>query len=819
MSDMFETPAQPFEISALPPHLSERVREIQKAPLKIGSDFVLYWMHHAVRSHENPALDTALSVAHRLKLPVLVYQGLGGRHPFNSDRHHTFIMEGAREVQRHLQDRQIAYAFYLGRQPAKPTPLRSLARRAAIVITEDFPAPPLPKWTQQLAGRIDTALWAVDCACIVPMRLIKNAFARAYAFRNHTQKEYERRLMQDWQDVEIPCEYYQGELGFESIDFANADIAELCAQCEIDHTIPPVKHTPGGSSAGYARWEQFKDHGLKRYARLRNDATAVFPRGVSRLSAYLHHGQVSPFRIAREAARVGSDGAAKFLDELLIWRELAHHFCFHHKNLETLDALPQWAQQTLQDHSDDPRVAIYSWEKLCRGLTGDPLWDAAQKSLLVHGELHNNVRMTWGKAFLNWARHPQAALDLMIDLNHRYALDGNDANSYGGLLWCMGLFDRPFKPERPIIGSLRPRSTKDHAKRIGMAKYAAKVKGPATGKPLKVAIVGAGISGLFAARTLADQGHRVQMFEQTDRPGGRIATYTVSTYAFDTGAQYLTVRDDRLKRYVASWRMDGIVQPWNGRVMVIKDDRLLDEKRVTERWVGTPTMDAIPAHLAAGIGIYYNVTVKSVDKPQNRWQLIDQHQHVYEPYDAVIIAAPPPQAIHLLKSSPQLYNQVSQVAMQPCLAVLAAFEKPLNLPFDAAFVHDSHLKWVARNNSKPRRPAAECWVFHAAAQYSKANAGTDDVSIAQSLMDVFFKSINHAVIEPTYQCLGHWPSAAAVNPLNVGCLWDKERKIGLCGDWCQMSRFEGAALSGMAIAGRILSAVDEVSIHQKEMID
>jgi deoxyribodipyrimidine photolyase len=118
------------------------------------------------------------------------------------------------------------------------------------------------------------------------------------------------------------------------------------------------------------------------------------------------------------------------------------------------------------DHQDDPREAVYSWERLYRGQTGDTLWDVAQKSLLIHGELHNNVRMTWGKTFLNWTRHPQDALDLMIDLNHRFALDGNDPNSYGGLLWCLGLFDRPFKPERPVIGTLRPRSTKDHAKRL-----------------------------------------------------------------------------------------------------------------------------------------------------------------------------------------------------------------------------------------------------------------------------------------------------------------------------------------------------------------
>jgi deoxyribodipyrimidine photolyase len=162
-----------------------------------------------------------------------------------------------------------------------------------------------------------------------------------------------------------------------------------------------VTHTPGGSAAGYARWEKFKRHGLKSYNRLRNDAAVLFPKGVSRMSAYLHHGHLSPFRIAAEAVRDGSAGAVQFLDKMLIWRELAHHYCFHRKDLGTLDAIPQWARQTLMDHQDDRREAVYSWERLYHGQTGDTLWGAAQKSLLIHGELHNNVRMTWGMAILN----------------------------------------------------------------------------------------------------------------------------------------------------------------------------------------------------------------------------------------------------------------------------------------------------------------------------------------------------------------------------------------------------------------------------------
>jgi photolyase PhrII len=441
---------------SLPDHLRERTRALNTRPVEKNGAFVLYWMHHAARGHHNPALDAAIFTANRLDLPVLVYQGLGGRHPYNSDRHHTFILEGAREVQRELAERGIAYCFHLPTDPAAATPLKALMERAALTITEDFPAPPFNAWSSRLARTSSSTFWVVDTACLLPLQDMAVYHDRAYQFRDAARLEYKKRTVQPYRDLQSTTGVFQGHLGFDGLDLASADIADLCARCRIDHTVGPVAHTRGGASSGYRRWEVFKQHGLASYADMRNDAAAAFPLGVSRMSAYLHHGHVSPFRIARQAALAGGPGARKFLDELLIWRELAHHFCFHHAAPGTLGALPAWAMQTLEDHRQDRRKVIFDWDALSRARTGDPLWDAAQRSLIIHGELHNNVRMTWGKAILQWTRSPEEALQTMIALNHRYALDGNDPNSYGGILWCMGLFDRAFHPEKPVIGTLRP---------------------------------------------------------------------------------------------------------------------------------------------------------------------------------------------------------------------------------------------------------------------------------------------------------------------------------------------------------------------------
>ena len=127
--------------------------------------------------------------------------------------------------------------------------------------------------------------------------------------------------------------------------------------------------------------------------------------------------------------------------------------------------LPAWARKTLADHGGDPRPRALTLDRLETAATGDAVWDAMQRSLIRHGELHNNLRMTWGKAFIPWAATPRDAFEWAMALNDRYALDGSDPNSYAGVAWCFGAFDGPKKPPTTkVTGSLRARPTSTHAR-------------------------------------------------------------------------------------------------------------------------------------------------------------------------------------------------------------------------------------------------------------------------------------------------------------------------------------------------------------------
>jgi photolyase PhrII len=793
-------------VSDLQPSLAERIVVLSPGEPRPRGEFVLYWAHHALRAHDNPALETAAALANRWKLPLLVYQGLGGRHRYNSDRHHRFILESARDFAKALESVGLRLHFHLPEDPVAPGPLRALVARSAATVSELYPVPPFPAWYERHTAAHPDGPWLlVDASCILPMPLSNKRPTRAYLFRKAYESEQRERASAVWPAPEAWPAAFEGDAGFEPFDLAGS-LDQAIARCRIDHSLPPVAGTPGGTDAGYRRWTDFLADGLGKYHRLRNDAT--LPHGVSRMSPYLHYGCVSPFRIAREALEQGGSGAEKFLDELLTWRELSHHFCHLSDSLESLDAIPDWAVRTLQEHRPAEPGRTYDWETLLRGRTGEPLWDLAQRSLLRRGELHNNVRMSWGKAFLPWAPRPERALKLMIDLNHRLALDGNDPNSYGGLLWCLGQFDRPF-PSAPVFGSVRRRSLAKHADRLDMGRYAHQVSVPAGGKRLRVAVIGAGLAGLTAARILQDQGHDVVVVEKARGAGGRSATRRHDEWRFDHGAQYFTARDPRFLRHVLAWQERGLAALWEGRIGVVENGRVQAAGQATQRFVGVPGMNAVSRELAAELSdCRFQWRVEGAAFEQDAWRLQEQGGGTLEA-EALVITTPPEQIGALLGQS-ALRDAVEQalepVAMRPCWALMAVLDRPLLEQWDAAFVNEGALAWVCGQASKPGRPRGAAWVLHATPEWSEAHLELEAGEAAERLLEAARELPGVEGFQVEHSAAHRWRYALAREPLDQQALWFGKQRLALAGDWCAGSRVEGAFLSGTAAAGRIMGS-------------
>ncbi len=804
-------------LSHLPEHLRERCL-VSTADTNDG-DYVLYWMRTAVRVDENPALDVARLLACKQGVPLLVYHAISEHYDYASDRHHTFMLEGARDVQQQFRDLDLDYAFHLATPQDRRPHLVTLAQQANCVVTELMPVDPPRRFVEALSNRVSTPIISVDTACVVPMTLVKKPFVRAFKYRSATKKQYAERLTRAWPTLDVVTERFPLEkLPFEPLEITSSSIPELVAQCEIDHAVAAVVDSRGGSQAGYERWNRFKEKGLRGYAKKRNNALVD---GVSRMSPYLHYGMVSPMRIARESAAIDNAGSEKYLDELLIWREMAYAFCFHRDDHDQWSAIPEWAQQTLENHAGDLRHEIYNWEQLARGETQDAFWNVAQKSLLRHGELHNNVRMTWGKALLDWLETPQQALQTIIDLNHRYALDGRDPASYGGILWCLGQFDRPFEPPQNILGTVRPRPTSQHASRLDTTKFLAKVNAPRHQPISRVAVIGAGISGLMAARTLQDHGLPVTVFEKSRGLGGRMATRRTDTAhaSFDHGSQYFRARDKRFQRYVDAWLQEGLIARW-------PDASLGDDQQIVKMeagkieplidaeasYVGVPAMNSLCKHLAREIEIHKQKRVGEILQDGPGWDLLDDEGASLGQFDRVIVAIPAEQAALLLHREAELVKQIHDVGFQPCWSVMAGFEQPLTDQWVGAFPQASSLAWIARNSTKPGRNGAfEHLVLHANADWSSEKEGSKPDAVAEELLLEFWRVSGIAPSAASDLNAHWWKYSTPTQRQTDGCYLNSTKTIAVCGDWAFNGRVEGAFLSGSAAAGRILGTLSPLS--------
>lgn len=458
-------------------------RPLADARLHFGSrtrpvpgEFVLYWIQTTMRSGDNPALNFAAERANELGVPLVAYQGLRPDYPWASDRFHTFVLESAIDMAADFADRGIPYGFHLEPhrltrdQPRPPSPLEALGRRAALVVTDYFPAFIVPRQTRRLRERIQAPVVAVDACTIVPMAHLSRQHSTARGFRTEVVAALPH-FLHPVGNVE-PRHTRTFEFPFESAVPAHGiGPAALAATCDIDHTVRPSTTIRGGQRAAQARLTAFLGTGLQRYAEDRGDPN--HPEAVSGLSPYLHFGNISPQDVLLAARAVAPpDQYARFQDELLVWRELAHNFCHHDPKHRTLDAVPAWARKELDDHADDPRPARYSLEELERGETASALWNAAQRCYVRDGIMPNYLRMLWGKAILHWSPDAATALGTMEHLNNKYALDGRDPNSYAGFHWILGKFDRPFY-RRPVFGTVRYMSLTAAEKKFDVKRWLA----------------------------------------------------------------------------------------------------------------------------------------------------------------------------------------------------------------------------------------------------------------------------------------------------------------------------------------------------------
>ena len=438
--------------------LAQRAFVANRVRTQPEGEYVLYWMQSTHRFEENWALRQAVLHADRLGKPLLVHQGLDPTYAHASDRIHTVILENARALHQRAESLGFRYQFVLRRQRDDDRRVVDrLAERAAIVVTDRFPTAGIAERTARFAARAPCRVDAVESHGIIAAgHFVKEEYA-ARTIRPKIAKVLDLALerVEDRPPSRALSDRLWHSLEVDRLDLDHADLAAEIAACEIDHSVPPVPFASGLVGA-HARLDHFCAHTLPDYAERRNEPSDT--DGSSRLSPYLHFGQISAAEVLRTVRATGhTESAKKFEDELVTWRELALNFCLMNPDHGKLKGLPDWVHRTMDAHKDDDREAIYTREELEGARTHDALWNAAQRELVRTGFMHNVTRMLWGKSVLLWTRRYKHALDHLIHLNNKYALDGRDPSSYGGIQWCFGKFDRPWF-DKPVWGVIRPMS-------------------------------------------------------------------------------------------------------------------------------------------------------------------------------------------------------------------------------------------------------------------------------------------------------------------------------------------------------------------------
>ncbi|MFW6437655.1 MAG: deoxyribodipyrimidine photo-lyase [Armatimonadota bacterium] len=439
-----------------------RLQELSDAPVR-DREFVLYWMQASQRARFNHALEYAARAADELKVPLVVGFGLHADYPEANARHFAFMLQGLQETEASLRERGIKLAV---RKAPPDEAAIEFSHRACMVVCDRGYLRHQKQWRRRVAEEADCRLVQVETDVVVPVEVASDK--EEYAARTIRPK-----LARHIDDYLVDLEQTGPERDSLDLGFNSADVTDweaALALLDVDDSVAPVDDYIGGTSNAERLLDEFIAERLAQYDERRNEPADNW---VSQMSPWLHFGQISPVYIASQVS--GHEGDEAYHEELIVRRELAINFCHYNPRYDSIEALPDWALETLAEHSGDERPYVYSSAELERAGTHDPYWNAAQMEMVLTGKMHNYMRMYWGKKILEWSEDPSDAHALIAWLNNKYELDGRDPVSWGNFAWIFGKHDRPWQ-EREIVGKIRWMAASGLERKFEIDAYVEKIR-------------------------------------------------------------------------------------------------------------------------------------------------------------------------------------------------------------------------------------------------------------------------------------------------------------------------------------------------------
>lgn len=311
----------------------------------------------------------------------------------------------------------------------------------------------------------------------------------------------------------------------------------------------------------------------------------------------------------------------------------------------------------------------------------------------------------------------------------------------------------------------------------------------------RVAIIGAGMAGLAAARRLKAAGVEPTVFDKSRGLGGRMATRRVDGLQFDHGAQYFTARGPRFSALVEEWCAQRTVGEW-----------------FDGGFVGTPAMTAPVRAMADGLTVVGACAVTALAQGAAGWTVITAEGVVDAPgngaFSAVVLALPAPQVLPLAATAGVAFPQLATVRYAPCWALMLAFDPPLSVGWDHLKPDEGPIAWIARNGTKSGRGGGrETLVVHAGPDWSRRNLEvTPDIAAAD--LESHWRVATGITATPTFTAAHRWRYALVEETAGAAFLWDATSRLGACGDWCLGPRVEAAFDSGEAMADAVIAGLE-----------
>jgi renalase len=317
---------------------------------------------------------------------------------------------------------------------------------------------------------------------------------------------------------------------------------------------------------------------------------------------------------------------------------------------------------------------------------------------------------------------------------------------------------------------------------------------------MDITVVGAGIAGLAAAEELDRRGASVLLLDKGRGPGGRTSTRRGDETSFDHGAPYIEPGDPRFAGAVSRWEAEGVVARWSPNRAVISGGLARAVEGGGRLYVGVPGMNAMVRHLSRGRDVRYNVRVVAVEETAGGVQCTTEDGSTHRS-DAVVITAPPVQALDLLREVPSELRLIDHAAMSPCWTVMLSLVRRLEFPFDLAEGGEGLLARVIRNTSKPGRADREDWVLQATPRWTQEHLEEQPESIIAALTAAF-ESLVQDDVEISHAAAHRWRYAHAARPLGRPGL--SSGNLYFAGDWVGEGGLQGAFLSGLEVADRLM---------------